>query len=55
MNNRAYEYWSIEEERELIEGYKLGFTIKELAILHDRTYGAIRSRLKLLGIIKVNS
>lgn len=45
--------WSKEEEAELISEYtELKLTIREIAKLHNRTYGGIRARLKKLGFIE---
>ncbi|MBQ2718897.1 MAG: hypothetical protein IJF73_02400 [Clostridia bacterium] len=42
--------WSPEEDEAITAEYKAGRSIKELSILHERTEGAIRSRLLRLGI-----
>lgn len=42
--------WSKEEDQDLIRAYKCGQTIKEIARKHQRTEGAIQSRLLRLGV-----
>ena len=44
--------WSVEEDRQLDEEYASGMKISEIAKAHDRTNGAIRSRLKKHGLIE---
>ncbi|MBQ6968542.1 MAG: DNA helicase RecQ [Lachnospiraceae bacterium] len=44
--------WSVEEDRRLDEEYASGMKISEIAKAHDRTNGAIRSRLKKHGLIE---
>lgn len=44
--------WSTEEDQKLIEGYHGMKTIKELTLIHERTHGAIKSRLARLGILQ---
>lgn len=44
--------WSRNEETQLINLYSRGLSISEIATIHGRTYGAIRKRLKNLGLIK---
>jgi hypothetical protein len=41
--------WSKEEDQQLMEGHESGMTIRQLAIKHQRTDGAIQSRLIKLG------
>jgi ATP-dependent DNA helicase RecQ len=43
--------WNEEEDLRLDEEYESGMKISEIAKLHDRTCGAIRSRLKKHGLI----
>lgn len=43
--------WDEEEDLRLDEEYESGMKISEIAKLHDRTCGAIRSRLKKHGLI----
>ncbi|RXT02764.1 hypothetical protein [Ammoniphilus sp. CFH 90114] len=44
--------WSKEEDRELVKAFKCGQSISELARSHQRTSGAIASRLTKLGVMK---
>jgi len=48
----AYKKWTEREDMQLKEGYKKGKTINELSYIFRRKKGAIRSRLKKLGIEK---
>jgi len=48
--HNSYEPWTPEEDNRLISSYRAGVAIKELAITHKRTAGAIRSRLDKLGV-----
>lgn len=48
----AYELWSEEEDEIVLERFNQGIPIKEIAMMHGRNNGAIRSRLKKLGIIQ---
>ena len=43
--------WSAEEEIRLVRGFDAGTAIQDLAAAHERTAGAIRSRLVKLGKI----
>mgnify|MGYP001000221194 CR=1 FL=1 len=47
----AYAPWSREEDEALKEEYNNNHKVKELSEIHKRTQGAIRSRLKKLGLI----
>ena len=47
---RAYEKWSDEEDERLRKAYKAGAKVKDLAADFARKPGAIRSRLKKLGL-----
>jgi len=49
---RAYDKWTPEEEEALAEEYKDGVSIVELAKKHQRQIGAIRSRLRKLGLLE---
>ena len=42
--------WTEEEDEALLAGWQEGKTVKELAQLHARTQGAIRSRLMKIGV-----
>jgi len=46
----AYENWSEEQEKFLSENFKSGMTVNELAKHLQRKPGAIRSRLRKLGL-----
>lgn len=46
----AYENWSVEQDNFLSENFKDGMTINELAKHLQRKPGAIRSRMKKLGL-----
>ena len=50
--SRAGQKWDANEEQLLIEEFEKGYTIAELANMHDRKPGGIRSRLKILGLIE---
>ena len=47
---RAYEPWSEKEDEQLLEAWLIGTTASEIAREFGRNSGAIRSRLKKLGI-----
>lgn len=49
---RAGKPWSDSEDRELVEGFRVDRSMAELAKAHQRTRGAIRSRLIKLGEIE---
>lgn len=46
----AHRPWTEKEDIQLIDEYKSGATVKEMSESHKRTKGAIRSRLKKLGV-----
>jgi hypothetical protein len=48
---RAYEKWTPNEDKALAEQFKSGITISQLAKMHQRKIGAIRSRLRKLGLL----
>ena len=50
-NVQAYAPWTKEEDQRLLQEEEAGKTIRELCEIHQRTKGAIRSRLKKLGRI----
>lgn len=50
--NRNGETWKPEEDERLAQAFDSGAAIKELAASHERTNGAIRSRLVRLGRIE---
>lgn len=43
--------WTDDEDKQLVEAFDAGSSIKDLAASHQRTSGAIRSRLVKLGKI----
>lgn len=47
---RAGQPWSQEEDRELLAAWQNNERIREICKVHERTRGAIRSRLLMLGI-----
>ena len=42
--------WTEEEEKQLLEEYRVGLKVKEIAKAHERSNGAITSRLEKLGV-----
>jgi hypothetical protein len=52
QHQQAYVKWSPDEEARLQDEFANGMTIPEMAALHGRGEGAIRSRLVKLGLIK---
>ena len=52
LPNRAGEKWKEYEVKKLVEEHKNGTNIQEIAILFERTTGAITSRLKKEGLIE---
>ena len=42
--------WTEEEEKQLLEEYRAGLKVKEIAKAHERSNGAITSRLEKLGV-----
>jgi len=48
---RAYEKWTTEEDNALVKKYSDGVSVSELAKIHQRKLGAIRSRLQKLGLL----
>jgi hypothetical protein len=53
--NKAYRSWSEEDDESLLHMFDSGASIKEIAAKHERTKGAIRSRLLLLGRLGTQS
>jgi uncharacterized protein with gpF-like domain len=45
--------WNAEEDQALVTAFESGSSIKDLAAAHERTNGAIRSRLMKLGKLEV--
>ena len=50
-HKQAYSKWTDEEEKRLADEFKAGMSFAEMATLHDRSEGAIMSRLIQLGLI----
>ena len=48
----AYAPWTEDEINRLKEEYASGLTVKQISDIHERTRGAIQSRLKKEGLIK---
>ena len=53
LPERAGSPWRDDEESRLLSEFDSGLSIAEIAENHKRTEGAIRSRLKKLGKIKL--
>jgi len=47
------EKWRQQEDQQLTESFKKEVKVAELAKTHQRTSGAIRSRLRKLGLIEI--
>lgn len=47
-HQRAYMPWTLEEDQDLYEQREAGMSVEQMAVLHERNVGAIRSRLKKL-------
>lgn len=52
---RAYEKWSTDEEERLVQLFHSGQTVTEIARVMERQLGAIKTRLKRLGLIENNN
>jgi hypothetical protein len=50
LDKRSYQPWSAEEDERLRREFDWGVPIAEIASLHHRNKGAIRSRLKKLKL-----
>jgi hypothetical protein len=48
--SRRGEPWGRQEEKALLAAYKSGVSVKELALIHGRNVGGIKSRLEKLGM-----
>lgn len=48
----AYEHWTEREDKQLIEEFETGMSMRSMAEVHARSLNAIRSRLKKLGKIQ---
>lgn len=42
--------WNLSEDRSLVDGLRSGLSPRDLARRHQRTHGAIRARLEMLGV-----
>lgn len=51
-HTNAYKKWTIEEEQKVIDDFKKGKSLKEIAGLHGRQVGGIRARLIKVGLIE---
>ena len=51
LHRNAYAKWRPEDDRLLLETYRSGASVRDLAALFSRNEGAIRSRLKKKGIL----
>ena len=47
---RAYAPWSDHEDEELSAEYEAGMTLRNIALVHQRRLGGIRSRIKRLEL-----
>lgn|GEM_PF-122210 len=47
---RAYEQWTQEDDQRLMDEYRRGLSVPQLAVIFQRRPGAIRSRLRRLGL-----
>ncbi len=50
---KAYEKWGKSEDDELRREFREHIGIEQIAKLHNRKKGAIRSRLKKLGLLRL--
>lgn len=55
VHARAYEPWSSEEDEQLMSEHHQGLSVRQIAAAHNRNGGAIRSRIKKLGLLEVQS
>ena len=46
---QAYQPWTEEEDQQLLQELEDCISIRDIAVIHQRTYGAIRKRLMRLG------
>lgn len=49
---RAFQPWTKDEEERLVDMFTNGVKLEEIARAHGRQLGAVRMRLKRLGLIK---
>jgi hypothetical protein len=54
VHQRQGKAWSVEEDRQLYDGFVSGQAIDTLASAHERSAGGIRARLGRLGLIDQN-
>jgi hypothetical protein len=54
VHQRQGKAWSVEEDRQLYDGFVNGQAIDTLASVHERSAGGIRARLGRLGLIDPN-
>lgn len=54
VQERVGKPWSEQEDQELKEAFQQGQKIDDLSKKHQRTSGAIRSRLVKLGLLELN-
>ncbi len=47
---RAYETWSPEDDEQLGQLFRLGYTVDEMAGMLHRPPAAVQSRIRLLGL-----
>ncbi len=52
LPNKAGNPWTNEEDLQLKEAFEVGATIEELSNKHQRTKGAIKSRLTKFGFVQ---
>ena len=52
LPERQGEKWTEQEDQQLTEGFNKEVKVAELANTHQRTLGAIRSRLRKIGLIE---
>ena len=52
LPDQAGEPWTAEEDKQLCDAYDTGTTVAQLAEIHHRTRGAIKSRLEKKGKIR---
>jgi hypothetical protein len=53
LPTQAGKPWSAEEEQRLVASFEAGHSLEELAMIHQRTQGAIQSRLVKLGKLEL--
>ncbi|RWX51560.1 hypothetical protein VU01_11164 [Candidatus Electrothrix marina] len=53
LPERTGKSWDTVEDQQVCEKFDTGKTVEEIAVIHQRTKGAIQSRLQRLGKIKL--